>query len=619
MDEKKLRKLFRQRDTLIEAVNKALEDKVEENQRSLLRLFMEQITDKLVFNKENRVINNQQNRTLLLGVDNLFAKYIKDSNPQLLSTILGGVMSVLDFNAKYYSNLAEKTKLNPIKDKIKANIGAWLGIDNNKTLANGYLDTLVKSEGVKNDLKQSVMKMVYGQEGYESAKKGISRLIEGDKDNLGALQKYHRNFTYDLYSQIDRATAKSYADDLKFEFATYEGGIIKTSREFCKERNGKVFHKSEIIKFDPLKAKQPNYNPFTDLGGYGCRHHLNWIPNSLAIAMRPDAKDLVGAKLEEVEQKSEPTPQEVAKGESKAKAKADKVEDEKPKVLNPDDPFDDIPEFKIEPFTPSQKFKKMADNLKATNAKIDMYTTEIAAAVRLANELGDKVTARKADAKALELYLERKKVIEKHAEAIKKREEVRTQAEKERLKSFDELTSHIEDDGGLEISGKVPKRRQPVLNLFNRIASGLLNGTEIKYKQAKGRAFYNPYGKEITVSTSSENSVIIHELAHALEQNNHVMKASVDFLERRTKGNPIRPLTDISPRYGREERYQEGGFYTPYVGKYYEATSRGQNYKGRIATEVVSMGVEMMFSNPAKLMQEDKEHFDFIYSLIFKK
>jgi len=106
----------------------------------------------------------------------------------------------------------------------------------------------------------------------------------------GRMSQYYRNFVYDTYSQVDRATGEVYAEKLGLQFAVYEGGIIKTTRKFCRERNGKVFHRTEIEKFDPKVAKPPNYNPFTDLGGYGCRHHLNWIPEALAYIMRPDAK-----------------------------------------------------------------------------------------------------------------------------------------------------------------------------------------------------------------------------------------------------------------------------------------------------------------------------------------
>ena len=132
-----------------------------------------------------------------------------------------------------------------------------------------------------------------GQAGWQDTKKNLEKLIAGDKDNLGALQKYHRNFSYDLLSQVDRATGKTYADDLKFEFAIYEGGLIETSREFCKKHNGNVYHISEIQKFNPQVAKPPNYNPFVDCGGYSCRHTLNYIPTSLARLMGKNVDDFI--------------------------------------------------------------------------------------------------------------------------------------------------------------------------------------------------------------------------------------------------------------------------------------------------------------------------------------
>lgn len=295
MDRGDLKKLFKERDKLIQTINARFEAQVQESQKSLLRMFMEKFADKLQFNEQKQVINNQYNRTLLLSVDKLFVEYGKTENPLLMGQLISGVMSVMDFNAKFYSNLTPNAKLLPLRAKVLDNVKGWLGIEGNATKPNGYLDTLVKSDQVKNTIKQSLMKTVYGQEGYDTARKSLSKMIDGDRDSMGALQKYHRNFTYDLYSQIDRATGKTYADDLGFNFAIYEGGLIETSREFCKEHNGNVYHRSEIEEFNPKVAKQPDYNPFTDLGGYACRHHLNWIPDSLAKALRPDVVKYIKA------------------------------------------------------------------------------------------------------------------------------------------------------------------------------------------------------------------------------------------------------------------------------------------------------------------------------------
>ena len=294
MDGKQLTALMKKRDDLITFLNANLEKQIQESQQGLLKKFLAGFGDLLQTDETGKVLNNAFNRNLLLSVDKVFADYGKQHNVLILAALMQGVNQLMNFNADYYGKFEGETKLLPIRKKVVQNMRGWLGINADDTAQeNGYLSTLIKSDAVKNQIKDFALKSVMGQAGWQDTKKNLEKLIAGDKDNLGALQKYHRNFSYDLLSQVDRATGKTYADDLKFEFAIYEGGLIETSREFCKKHNGNVYHILEIQKFNPQVAKQPNYNPVTDLGGYGCRHHLNWIPNSLAFIMRTDAKKFV--------------------------------------------------------------------------------------------------------------------------------------------------------------------------------------------------------------------------------------------------------------------------------------------------------------------------------------
>ena len=289
MDSKELTALMTKRDDLITFLNANLEKQIQESQQGLLKKFLAGFGDLLQTDETGKVLNNAFNRNLLLSVDKVFADYGKQHNVLILAALMQGVNQLMDFNADYYGKFEGETKLLPIRKKVVQNMRGWLGISGENTAQeNGYLSTLIKSDSVKNQIKDFALKSVIGQAGWQDTKKNLEKLIAGDKDNLGALQKYHRNFSYDLLSQVDRATAKTYADDLKFEFAIYEGGLIETSREFCKKHNGNVYHISEIQKFNPQVAKQPNYNPVTDLGGYGCRHHLNWIPTAMAKAMGKD-------------------------------------------------------------------------------------------------------------------------------------------------------------------------------------------------------------------------------------------------------------------------------------------------------------------------------------------
>ena len=343
MTEKDLNKLVKQRDDLIAYVNRNLEVKIKDGQRAMLDIFSRGFADLLQTDENGLILNNSFNRNLIVNVDKLFTDYGKKNNVEVLASMVAGVNSILDFNNDYYSFGAKPAELLPLKKKVIEQTRGWLGIDGGTTTENGYLSTLIKSDIVKNQIKDFALKSVTGQQGWADAKRNLQTLIDGDKDgSLGALQKYHRNFAYDLFSQVDRATAKTYADDLKFEFAIYEGGLIETSRDFCKKHNGNVYHKSEIMEFDPKVAKQPNYNPFTDLGGYGCRHTLNWIPNSLAFIMRPDAKKFVqgaGATPPEpepkkVEQKPTAEPKKLPEQNQNKFSHVEKPKDFKDEVKN---------------------------------------------------------------------------------------------------------------------------------------------------------------------------------------------------------------------------------------------------------------------------------------------
>lgn len=315
MEPNDIRKLFTERDATIDRLNGVLEGKISAAQKELMIRFLQDFGDKLEFDENGVIKNNAANRNLLQRIDKIFGNWAAENNTAVLNTLLTGVNGLMNFNERYYSNFAGEANILPLKKKVLKNINGWLGIgDNGGAAANGYLETLVANADVRNKLKDFAVRSIYGQQGYQDTKANLAKLIGGDKDNLGALQKYYRNFTYDLYSQIDRATAETYANDLGFVFAIYEGGLIETSREFCQKHNGKIFHKTEIAAFKLTVAEPPNYNPFTDLGGYGCRHHLNYIPNALAVAMRPDArKFLTGAGEKEIAAQSKPEPSAVDK------------------------------------------------------------------------------------------------------------------------------------------------------------------------------------------------------------------------------------------------------------------------------------------------------------------
>lgn len=81
-------------------------------------------------------------------------------------------------------------------------------------------------------------------------------------------------------------------ESLGLEWFVYLGGLVRDSRDFCRERNGKYWHQSEVNAWAsedwPEKITGTNQSNIAEnLGGYNCRHILQPVPVDLV----PD-KDL---------------------------------------------------------------------------------------------------------------------------------------------------------------------------------------------------------------------------------------------------------------------------------------------------------------------------------------
>ena len=95
-----------------------------------------------------------------------------------------------------------------------------------------------------------------------------------------------------MFARHDRNVQKKYAERIGLRTFIYTGGLIQTSRDFCEDRNGKVFTIEEAEEWKDLNwdGKPEIYNPLIDLGGYNCRHFPAWISAKEAIRRRPDLK-----------------------------------------------------------------------------------------------------------------------------------------------------------------------------------------------------------------------------------------------------------------------------------------------------------------------------------------
>lgn len=148
-----------------------------------------------------------------------------------------------------------------------------------------------------------------------------------------------------------------------------------------------------------------------------------------------------------------------------------------------------------------------------------------------------------------------------------------------------------------------------------------------------GRSFFNAYSG-VHMGTSNP-AIVVHELGHAWEASSYdVHKHAVGFLAKRTQDFKAKKLKTLVPGsgYGDKEWATDDHFKDAYAGKWYthgalgsidqkelraELRNKPDLYVSTVihATEIVSMGLEQMYTDPLRFARDDPEYFDFIWNL----
>jgi len=138
-----------------------------------------------------------------------------------------------------------------------------------------------------NPMRQSLSNAVSGGGTRKDLVEVFNLLINGDAETVGRLERATRQIVSDTFALSDRAVTNTVADQLGLVWYLYAGGLIDTTRPFCKARNGKYFRKSEVQSWAGLgdwqgrMAGTTEETIFLTAGGYNCQHSI--LPVSEAV------------------------------------------------------------------------------------------------------------------------------------------------------------------------------------------------------------------------------------------------------------------------------------------------------------------------------------------------
>jgi hypothetical protein len=217
------------------------------------------------------IITSEANMLRVLAIVDSYSEFLLDpKNSEYIK-------SVRSFMGEF-----ETQKL--INDKLLARFGTLpeasqvvYGAARRQTLE------LLVGDGFKTNfvdrIRSTMIDSVSTQSSFTELTKSLTNVVLGDGQKDSQLLNWSKQVAHDRFAIADRSYTYSAAEAFGIEWFKYAGGLIEDSREFCVERNGKFYHKSEVQAWASLDwaGKMPNTDAdtiFIKCGGWRCNHSL---------------------------------------------------------------------------------------------------------------------------------------------------------------------------------------------------------------------------------------------------------------------------------------------------------------------------------------------------------
>ena len=136
------------------------------------------------------------------------------------------------------------------------------------------------SATVQAPIRRELVNAVTSGASYTDTLVNLQELINGTPERDGLLMRYARQTVSDSFAITDRSYTATITEEEGYEWFLYSGGLMNTTRPFCKTRNGKFYHKKEVEEWGDLGDWQGRMKGtdkrtiFLTCGGYNCQHSI---------------------------------------------------------------------------------------------------------------------------------------------------------------------------------------------------------------------------------------------------------------------------------------------------------------------------------------------------------
>jgi len=226
----------------------------------------------LELDSDGYILQNNFNRKIIRGVGKQFDRSLNTSGyTSGLNNFIKSISTVDAINEAYFASIDESFTANAlfVKDLQRQTVLS--------------IESLLLNEGLESQIKQPLINILNQNintgGSYAGMVQQVKDYVVGNTDHEGKLLRYSKQITQDAINNYSRAYQNSVGTSLGLVFYQYVGGIIKDSREFCRDRVNGYFHYLEVESWAKLEWQGKNAlttksSIFVLAGGWSCGHQL---------------------------------------------------------------------------------------------------------------------------------------------------------------------------------------------------------------------------------------------------------------------------------------------------------------------------------------------------------
>ncbi len=241
-----------------------------------------------------RIKYSAKNLGKVAGLFRLFTRFQKQYEKTMLGTVLDWAGRLFGLNSDYFETFEPPAKVESVDEAARRlTLQRWgYNVNTKELIPGGYFENLFQNANVGQRVAALVNQAITQKMPLKDFQKTFRRVFVGQVGQ-GMLERHWKTNSFDLYMRLDRTANLIYADRLGLNYAVYSGTLEQDSRAWCIKHVNKVLSRPEIDSWKDKSWQGKNeigYDPYTDCGGFSCRHSWSWISDEIAERLRPELK-----------------------------------------------------------------------------------------------------------------------------------------------------------------------------------------------------------------------------------------------------------------------------------------------------------------------------------------